>query len=202
MRTSPDLAEAREAASRVVKDATRAVDIVSRIRLLFAKGAPERTALDVNDVVREMLLLLRGETARYGIAVRTELAAGLSPTLADRVQVQQILMNLIVNSIDAMKDVDGSRELVIASQSTDQHVVVAVSDSGPGLPADHAAQIFNAFFTTKVNGTGMGLSISRSIVESHGGSLWATGNPGGGATFHFTLPAAAASNSTSPIALS
>jgi C4-dicarboxylate-specific signal transduction histidine kinase len=188
-RDHPDLNEAREAASRIVKDATRAADIISRVRLLFKKGIPQRELVDVNEAIREMIVLLRSESTRHNITVRTELAPDLPQVTGDRVQLQQVLMNLIVNSVDAMKEVDGVRELAIRSQRLqNEEVVVSVSDTGVGLPPQQADQIFNAFFTTKVQGTGMGLSISRSIVESHGGRLWAAENSPRGASFHFALP--------------
>jgi PAS domain S-box-containing protein len=188
-RDHPDLEEAREAASRIVKDATRAADIISRIRLHFKKGTQERELVDVNEVIQEMILLLHNETTRHNLWVWTELATDLPEVMGDRVQLQQVMMNLIMNGIDAMKELDGARGLGIKSQrAEDGHLLVSVSDTGVGLPSQEANQIFNAFFTTKPDGTGMGLSISRSIVESHGGRLWATANPGRGATFHLTLP--------------
>jgi len=188
-RDQPDLEEAREASLRVVKDATRAAEIIDRIRLLFKKGTPQRELVDVNEVIREMIALLRNQATRYSIFVRTDLAADIPRIMGDRVQLQQVLMNLIVNSIDAMKEADGTRTLVIKSQRTEnEQVMLSVSDTGVGLPAQQADQIFNAFFTTKVQGTGMGLRISRSIVESHGGRLWAADNSPRGASFHFTLP--------------
>jgi signal transduction histidine kinase len=142
-----------------------------------------------------MIVLLRSEAVRYGILVRTDLAGDLPPVMGDRVQLQQVLMNLIVNGIDAMKDVEGARELAIASQRMDhERVQMSVSDTGVGLPAQQADQIFKAFFTTKAHGTGMGLSISRSIVESHGGRLWAEDNGSRGATFHLTLPTTVATH--------
>ncbi len=186
---SPNLEEARETAARMVKDATRAAEIVSRIRLLFKKGTAERELIDINEVVREMIVLLRNEAMRYSVSVRTELAAELPQVMADRVQLQQVVMNLIINSLEAMKDENGTRELAITSQSLEnEHIIISVRDTGVGLPQHHADQIFDAFFTTKLQGTGMGLSISRSIVESHGGRLWAAANSGPGATFHLTLP--------------
>ena len=189
MRAHPDVEEACAAASRVVKDGTRAAEIVSRIRLLFKKGTWQRELVDVNEVIREMVVLLRGETTRYSISVRTELAADLAQVMGDRVQLQQVLMNLMINGIDAMKDVDGTRELAIMSQRAEnERVVVSVTDTGVGLPAQQADQIFQAFFTTKPHGTGMGLRISRSIVESHGGRLWTADNHPRGASFYFTLP--------------
>ena len=191
-RAAPDVEEARAAASRIVKDAMRAADIVSRIRLLFQKSTPPRELVDLNDVIREMVVLLRSEATRYSIAIRTELAPDPPLVMGDRVQLQQVMMNLMMNGTDAMKDVDGTRELAIKSQPADnEECLVSVSDTGVGLPAQQADQIFNAFFTTKPHGTGMGLSISRSIVESHGGRLWAGRNSPRGASFYFTLPSKA-----------
>ena len=188
-RDHPDVEEARAAAARVVKDTTRAAEIISRVRQLFKKSASERELVDANEVIPRMIALLYGEAAQYNISVRAELAADLPQVIGDRVQLQQVLMNLIVNSIDAMKDVDGPRELVISSQRTENaEVLVSVIDTGVGLPQQQASQIFNAFFTTKNHGTGLGLRISRSIVESHGGRLWAADNPPRGASFYFTLP--------------
>src|ERR1700674_2985615 len=188
-RDHPDVEEARAAAMRIVKDGTRASDIVSRIRLLFKKGEPQWELVDVNEVIQEMIVLLRGEATRYSISVRAELATDLPQVTGDRVQFQQVLMNLMINGIDAMKDADGTRELSIKSQSAEnEQLLVSVSDTGVGLPPQHADQIFNAFFTTKRDGTGMGLRISRSVVESHGGRLWAADNPPRGANFCFTLP--------------
>jgi C4-dicarboxylate-specific signal transduction histidine kinase len=186
---TPNLEEARAAAMRIVKDGTRAAGIISRVRLLFKKGIPERELVDVNEVIEEMIVLLRSQATRYSVSIRTEMAPGLPQVMGDRVQLQQLMMNLIVNSIDAMKDVDGTRELAIQSQRAEnEQLQIIVSDTGLGLPPKQADQIFNAFFTTKLHGTGMGLSISRSIVESHGGRLWAAGNSPRGASFYFTLP--------------
>jgi len=187
-REHPDLGEAREAASRIVKDATRAAEIVSRTRLLFKKGTAQRELVSLNEMVREMIVLLRGEATRHNILISMDLATGLPQVTGDRVLLQQVLMNLMLNGIEAMKDVDGKRELLIKSQETEnEEVIVSVSDTGAGLPAQQADQIFKAFFTTKPQGTGMGLSISRSIVEAHGGRLWADGNSPRGASFCFTL---------------
>jgi len=186
----PNLDKARTAAMRIVKDGTRAAEIISRIRLLFQKGTPQWQSVDVNEIIGEMAVLLRGEAMRYSISLRTELAADLPQVIGDRVQLQQVLMNLIMNSIDAMKDVDGTRELVIKSQRAEnEQLQVCVSDTGVGLPPEQADQIFNAFFTTKPHGTGMGLRISRSIVETHGGRLWAADNFPRGASFYLALPA-------------
>jgi NO-binding membrane sensor protein with MHYT domain/two-component sensor histidine kinase len=187
---TPDLEKARAAAMRIVKDGTRAAEVVKRIRLLFEKGTPERELVDVNEVIREIIVLLRSEATRYSISVRTELAADLPRPMGDRVQLQQVMMNLMMNSIDAMKDVNGTRELAIKSQRAENdEVMVCVSDTGVGLPPHQADQIFNAFFTTKPHGTGMGLSICRSIVRSHGGRLSAADNSPRGASFHLILPA-------------
>jgi PAS domain S-box-containing protein len=186
---TPNLEEARAAAMRIVKDGTRAAEIIKRIRLLFKKGTPERELIDANEVIREMIVLLRSEAMRYNISVRTELAADLQQVMGDRVQLDQVMMNLIVNGIDAMKDVVGARELAVKSQRTEkEEVLVSVSDTGVGLPVQQADQIFKAFFTTKLQGTGLGLSISRSIVEAHGGRIWAADNSPRGAMFCFTLP--------------
>ena len=188
-RDHPDVEEARAAAMRIVKDGTRAAEIVKRIRLLFKKSIPQPELVDVNEAIREMIVLLRSEATRHNITVRMELAADLPAIMGDRVQLQQVLMNLIVNSIDAMKEVDGARKLAVKSQRTEkEEVLVSVSDTGVGLPPQQADQIFNAFFTTKPHGTGMGLRISRSIVESHGGRLWVADNSPRGASFCFSLP--------------
>jgi C4-dicarboxylate-specific signal transduction histidine kinase len=185
---APNIEEAREAAMRSAKDGTRAADIITRIRLLFQKGTPVREPVDINEVIREIVILLRGEATRYSVSVRTELDTVMPTLLADRVQLQQVFMNLVLNGIEAMKDVDDQRELFIKSQLTeDEQLMLSISDTGGGLPPQ-ADRIFDAFFTTKLHGTGMGLSISRSIVESHGGRLWADGNSRRGATFHIALP--------------
>jgi C4-dicarboxylate-specific signal transduction histidine kinase len=184
----PNLEEAREAAMRTVKDGRRAAEIVTRIRLLFKKGSHQRESVDLNDVIREMVIILRSEATRNFVSVQTDLATNLPFVMGDRVQLQQVLMNLMINGIDAMRDVDGTRELVIKSQPAgNEGLTVSVSDTGIGLPEKQAEQIFDAFFTTKTHGTGMGLSISRSIVEAHGGRLWVTNNSGRGATFHLNL---------------
>jgi signal transduction histidine kinase len=182
--------EAQEAASRLIKDVTRASDIISRISLPFKKDFLQRELVNLNDVIQEMILLLSNEAIRYNISVRTELAADLPQVMGDRVQLQQVLMNLMINGMDAMKDMNGTRELAIKSLRVDnEQLLVSVSDTGMGLPSQQADQIFNAFFTTKPHGTGMGLRISHSIVESHGGRLWAAANSPPGASFYFTLPA-------------
>jgi len=193
-RDTPNVAEACEAASRLVKDVTRAADIISRISLPFKKGALQRELVDVNELIREMILLLRSEANRYSISIRIELAEGLPKIMADRVQLQQVFMNLMLNGIDAMKGTTGGGELIIRSEAGDGQLLISVRDTGVGLPPEQEDQIFRAFFTTKDNGTGMGLPISRSIIESHGGRLWAAGASGQGATFQFTLPATVAAH--------
>jgi PAS domain S-box-containing protein len=187
-RDEPDVAEASAAASRLVKDVTRAADIIARISSLFKKDAPQRELVDVNELVREMIVLLRSETNRYSISIRTELAEDLPNVMADRVQLQQVFMNLMLNAFDAMKQTADESELTIKSERGDGQLLISVSDTGVGLPPAQADQIFRAFFTTKDNGTGMGLPISRSIIESHGGRLWSSGTSGRGATLQFTLP--------------
>jgi C4-dicarboxylate-specific signal transduction histidine kinase len=172
-----------------VKDGTRAAEIISRIRVLFQKGILQLQLVDVNEVIEEMIVLLHGEATPYSISVRTELTADLPQVMGDRVQLQQVMMNLMTNSIDAMKAVDGMRELAIRSQRADnEQLLVSVSDTGVGLPPEQADQIFSAFFTTKPHGTGMGLRICRSIVEAHGGRLWAANNSPRGASFYVNLP--------------
>jgi PAS domain S-box-containing protein len=189
-REHPDVEEARAAAMRIVNDGTRAAEIIKRIRLLFKKGTSERELVDINEVIREMVVLLRGEATRYSILVQTELEADNPRLMADRVQLQQVLMNLMINGIDAMKDVVGTRELTIKSQRAENdQILVSVNDTGVGLPPQQSDQVFEAFFTTKPHGTGMGLAISRSIVESHGGRLWAGNNSPRGASFCLALPA-------------
>lgn len=186
-REGPDLAEACEAASRMVTNATRAATILDRVRSLYWRDASEREPIDLNEVIREMIVLLRDKASRGFIAIRTELDPALPLTTADRVQMQQVLMNLLLNAIEAMKD--GGGELTITSKRSENgQAQIAVSDQGVGLPAGDGERVFEAFFTTKPQGTGMGLSISRRIIESHGGRLWATANSGRGASFHFTLP--------------
>ena len=184
-----DLDDMRAAVAGIVNEAQRATEIIDRIRSQFEKGALNREIADVNEIIRETLALLRGEAMRHNISVRTELVSDLPQIVGDRVQLQQVAMNLIVNSIEATKDVDGIREMVIKSQRAEnEQILVSVSDTGIGFSPQIAEQIFDPFFTTKPHGTGMGLRISRSIIESHGGRLWALGSLGRGATFQFRLP--------------
>jgi PAS domain S-box-containing protein len=188
-RDQPDIEEAREAVSRIIQDVTRTSEIISRIRILFKKGEPEREWVDVNEVIREMVSLMYSEAGRRAISIHTELSPELPKVRADRVQLQQVFMNLMLNGIDAISEGNVAGDLTIKSQrNADGHVLISVSDTGIGLPPERADKVFETFFTTKPQGTGMGLSISRSIIESHGGRLWAIGNFDRGATFQFTLP--------------
>jgi len=184
----PNLDRARAAVARIDKYGNRAAEIIDRIRSFYKKSASQRELVDVNGIIEEILALLKCEADRYSVAMRTELAAELPKITADRVQLQQVFMNLILNAIQAMTDSGG--EVIVRSQRQDSQVLFSVSDTGVGLPKEKMDQIFSAFFTTKPQGSGMGLSISRSIVESQGGRLWASANDGPGATFHFSLPVA------------
>jgi PAS domain S-box-containing protein len=186
-RDQPELPEAQEAALEMVRDAKRAADIIDRVRLLYQKGSPQLDIVDVNELVKEMVIVLHNEAKRHSVSIRTDLPEGLPTVMADRVQLQQVLMNLMLNGIEAMLDASG--ELSIKSQlAEDGRLLISVTDTGVGLPTENADQVFNPFFTTKSQGTGLGLAITRSIVESHGGRIWATGNSDRGATFSFTLP--------------
>jgi len=189
-REQPNVDEAIEATSRIVNDGTHATDIIERLRSLYKKSPPQRELVEINEIIREMVELLRAEANQYAVSIRTNLVADLPKITADRVQLQQVFMNLILNAIEAMKETGGV--LTVKTRlGEDGQLLVSVSDTGMGLPKGKTEQIFEAFFTTKPQGSGMGLSISRSIVESHGGRLWATANNGRGTTFHFTLPTAA-----------
>jgi PAS domain S-box-containing protein len=194
-RDEPDLAEARAAATRMVADTRRAGEIIDRMRSLYGRGAPRREPVDVNGVIGEMVALLRHEATRHALAIRTELAEGLPRVSADRVQLQQVLMNLVLNGIEAMRDAPGGELTVTSHRAEDGQLLIAVTDAGEGIPPERADRIFEAFFTTKPRGTGMGLSISRTIVEAHGGRLWQSANPAGrGTTFQLTLPGEGADN--------
>jgi PAS domain S-box-containing protein len=187
----PDLDAARRSAEAIVKDQARATDIIDRLRSLYKKTPPQRELVDVAEIVGEMILLLRGEANEYAVSIGTDIAPDLPQITADRVQLQQVLMNLMLNSIEAMKETGGV--LTVKSQlGRNGHIEITVKDTGPGIPLGKTEQIFDAFFTEKPQGSGMGLSISKSIVESHGGRIWTNGAGGRGATFHFTLPVAAA----------
>jgi len=189
----PNLDRARAAATKIDKYGNRAAEIIDRIRSLYRNSPPQRESVDVNGIILEILTLLRGEATRSSVVIRTDLASELPGVMADRVQLQQVFMNLMLNAIEAMEDSGG--ELTVKSQRQDGQVQFSVSDTGVGLPMEKVDQIFSAFFTTKPQGSGMGLAISRSIVESHGGRLWASANSGAGSTFHFTLPIQATESS-------
>jgi len=184
----PDLERARAAAIRIGQDGNRAADVINRLRSFYKKDTPpEREMVDIKDIIREMTVLLRNEAIRYSITTDSELDGDMPNILTDRVQLQQVFMNLMLNAIEAMKDTGG--ELRIKSRlNPEGQLLISISDTGVGLPAENTERIFDAFHTTKPQGTGMGLAITRSIVESHGGRVWATPNEGSGATFHFTLP--------------
>jgi PAS domain S-box-containing protein len=189
-REPPGLEQAQQALSRIINDAKRADSIVERNRSLYSRGTPQREPIDLNEVIREIVIMLRDAASRHDILIRTGLDSALPTTTADRVQLQQVLMNLMLNGIEAMQERSG--ELRVASGKTeDGQLLISVSDSGVGFLGENPERVFEAFFTTKPQGTGMGLSISRRIIESHGGRLWASANTGPGATFQFTLPDAA-----------
>jgi signal transduction histidine kinase len=184
------LERARTAAGRIEQEANRAAEIIDSVRSFYKRGtSAERQSVDVKDAINEMTDLLHTEAARHSVTIRAEIVADLPNILSNRVQLQQVLMNLMLNAIEAMKDSGG--ELAIKSgMNGEGHLTVSISDTGVGLPAECVERVFDPFHTTKPQGTGMGLTITRSIVESHGGKIWATNNEGReGATFHFTLPA-------------
>ena len=186
-RDTPDIGEARETASRIVNDANRAAELIDRVRSLYRRDTPQRNLVDINEVILEMIALLHDRANQHSIFIRTNLESRLPAISADRVQLQQVLMNLMLNGIEAMNETSG--ELTVTSKTADDgQLLVSVADSGMGFPSAGTERIFEAFFTTKPQGTGMGLSISRRIIEAHGGRLWATANPTRGATFHFALP--------------
>ena len=187
----PNLEEARAAVESIAQQGTRASDVVRHIRAMFTKAAPETARINLNELLREVIALMEAEAARNHVTIQDKLAAGLPATMGDRIQLQQVIMNLILNGIEAMNAVsDRPRVLEIRSemQGADE-ILVAVRDSGTGIDPADAKRIFDAFFTTKAQGMGMGLAISHSIIEAHGGRLWATANREHGATFQFTLPA-------------
>jgi C4-dicarboxylate-specific signal transduction histidine kinase len=189
-RHPPDFAEVREAVRRMLRDGSRASDVMARIRTLLRKADPQKTRLAINDVIGEVVSLAESEVRRHQVLLKTELATDLPPVLADRIQLQQVLLNLTLNGMEAMQTVtDRPRELIIRSQIEERVAIrIAVQDAGVGIDPQDMDRIFTAFVTTKPQGLGMGLAISRSILESHGGRLWATPNAGPGATVQFTLP--------------
>ena len=186
-RREPDLPEAREAALEMIKDARRAADIIDRVRTVYQRGSSQLEMINLSQLVQDMAVMLRGEANRHSVTIHTDLAQGPSDVMADRVQLQQAFMNLILNGIEAMHGEGG--DLKIKSQlASDGQLQISISDTGVGVPVENIDRIFEAFFTTKPRGTGLGLVITRSIIQSHGGRIWATANSGAGATFHFTLP--------------
>jgi C4-dicarboxylate-specific signal transduction histidine kinase len=189
-RESPDLDEAREAARRVIRDGNRANEVITRIRALMRKTETQKARFDINEAIEEVVLLTQNEAARRDVKLRRELTAGLTPVFGDRVQLQQVILNLVMNGVEAMASViDRPRELLIFSRTHESdQMLVAVQDCGAGIDQENLEKIFSAFYTTKSQGMGMGLAISRSIIEGHGGRLWATPNEGEGATIQFTLP--------------
>jgi C4-dicarboxylate-specific signal transduction histidine kinase len=191
-RPLPDLGEVRQALDCIVADTDRAGEIIDRVRDLIRKAPPRKARFDLNLAVHEVIVLGRSAIIKNAVSVRTLLAEGLFPVEGDRVQLQQVILNLVLNAVEAMGAVEaGPRELLISTEQMQANgVLVAVRDSGPGLDAEHVERVFEAFYTTKTSGVGMGLSICRSIIDAHGGRLWADANEPRGATFRFTLPGA------------
>ena len=188
-RHPPDLEEVREGLHSIIKDANRAGDVIGRIRELMKKAPPRKDRMDINEAIHEVIELTRGQAVKSGASVQTALGEGLPLIEGDRVQLQQVALNVIINAVQAMSDAEGPRELTITTaQAEPNGVLVAVKDTGPGLAPASLEQLFAPFYTTKPGGLGMGLSISRSIVEAHGGRLWVTANPPRGVVFQFTLP--------------
>src|SRR6185436_218693 len=186
----PDLAEVRDALECVVSDTYRAGDILGGIRDQIKKAPPRKGRVDLSEAVEEVIALVRGELLNNHVAVHARLAQGLPAVHGDRVQLQQVMLNLIVNAIEAMASLDeGARELAVSTASSPEGLLVAIADSGPGIAAEDRERIFGSFFTTKPAGVGIGLSICRSIIEAHGGRLWADAHQPHGAVFRFTLPA-------------
>ena len=189
-RQPPDLGEVREALDCIVGDADRARDIVDRIRDHIKKAPPRMARFDLNEAIDEVIVLARNAIIKNGVSVQTRLSDGLLPIQGDRVQLQQVVLHLILNAVEAMGSIEaGARELSIRTKQDQTGVLVAVGDSGPGIDPEHLERVFESFYTTKSSGTGMGLSICRSIIDAHGGRLWAEANQPRGAVFQFILPA-------------
>ena len=193
-RAEPNLAEATDAVQRIIRDANRAAAVIAHTRALLRKSGGDKASLDITEVIRETLVLVQPEVFRHRIVIRESLAENLPTLMGDRIQLQQVLLNLIMNGVEAMTAVeDGHRELTIRAQRHDVEevpgILVAVRDAGVGIAPESLDHLFDAFYTTKAQGLGMGLSISRSIIQGHGGRLWATANAGPGATLQFALPA-------------
>jgi C4-dicarboxylate-specific signal transduction histidine kinase len=189
-RETPDLAEASAAAARATEGATRASDVIARIRSLITKATPEKSSLQINRIIEQTAVLAEGQAARNGVAIKLELAPDSPTVLGDSIQLQQVILNLVMNGIEAMTSVaDQPRILTVQSETENgEQIRVAVLDSGIGLSEEVKGRLFEPFFTTRTSGMGMGLSISRSIIEAHGGRLWAESNGSSGSTFQFTLP--------------
>jgi C4-dicarboxylate-specific signal transduction histidine kinase len=186
----PNLEEARRALGRIVENGNRAGEVISRIRALIQKAPPQKNALGINDAILEVVALTHGEAVKNGVSVRTQLAEGLPTIEGYRVQLQQVILNLVINAVEAMSEPnEAPRDLMISSEVAEPDVLVAVRDTGPGLAPDTLGRLFEAFYSTKADGMGMGLSICRSIIEAHGGRLWASANEPYGAVFQFTVPA-------------
>jgi signal transduction histidine kinase len=187
----PNLEEARRALGRIVENGNRAGEVIGRIRALIKKAPPQKNALGINDAILEVVALTHGEAVKNGVSVRTQLAEGLPTIEGDRVQLQQVILNLVINAVEAMSEPnEAPRDLLISSEVAEPDgVLVAVRDTGPGLAPDTLGRLFEAFYSTKADGMGMGLSICRSIIEAHGGRLWASANEPCGAVFQFTAPA-------------
>jgi signal transduction histidine kinase len=188
----PDFGEVSEALAGIIKEGNRASEVIGRIRALMKKAPPRKDAVSINDAILEVVALTRTETANNGVLVRTQLAEGLPPVQGDRVQLQQVILNLIVNAVQAMSGVgEGARELQISIDAipSEGSVRVGVRDTGPGLSPESLSHLFEPFYTTRPEGMGMGLSICRSIIEAHGGRLWAIPCEPQGALFQFTIPA-------------
>jgi signal transduction histidine kinase len=197
----PDTREAREALGRIVRDGDRAANVVGRIRALFKKAPPRRDDLEINGAIQEVIALIHGEVVKSRVSLRSQLVEGLPLVQGDRVQLQQVVLNLIINAVEAMSGSgEDLRELVIISATAGSgHVLVTVQDSGPGLSSTGLEQVFDAFYSTKPGGLGIGLSICRSIIEAHGGRLWASANVPRGASFQFTLPVHASVTAAFPL---
>jgi C4-dicarboxylate-specific signal transduction histidine kinase len=186
----PDLDEVRDAFDRILKAGKQAGEVISQIRAFIKRVPSRKDDFEINEAIREVLALTHGELAKNGISLQTQLASGLPLVEGDRVQLQQVILNLTVNAVEAMVEVsEGSRDLLISTSFDTRDVIVTVQDSGPGVKPEDLARLFDPFYTTKPTGMGMGLSICRSITEAHGGRLWATANIPQGASFHLSLPA-------------
>jgi PAS domain S-box-containing protein len=186
----PNLSEVKEALGCVVRDADRAKDIVGRIRNQIKRAPPQKERFDLHEAINEVIVMVRSAIAKDGISANTRLMDGLVPVQGDLVQLQQVVLNLLLNAVEAMGSTEGARELLVHTEQNHRDVLVAVRDSGPGIDPSHLERVFDAFYTTKSSGMGMGLSICRSIIEAHGGRLWAEANEPRGAVFQFTLPGA------------